>query len=132
MIRTYNPREMKIWMEYSSILIGIFFIIWGIINFKFTLFILGFLFILVVSNKTEITISQDGLIINTTTLYVMKRIQKLSFEEMNSVFIKKASGKCLIYFIKGWKGRKVLIDTCNLDKSLKYVKSKKPDLIKED
>jgi len=28
MIKTYNPKEMKKWMEYSSMLAGVFLLFW--------------------------------------------------------------------------------------------------------
>jgi hypothetical protein len=54
MIKTYNPKETKKWMEYPSLFVGIIMIIWGVINHQTILLVLGFFFILVVSNKTEI------------------------------------------------------------------------------
>jgi hypothetical protein len=34
--------------------------------------------------------------------------------------------------MKGWKGRKVLIDTINLTKLIDYIKNGNPDLIKKE
>ena len=58
MIKTFNPKEMKKWLEYSSIIAGVFFIILGLIRKDVTLGVLGFFFILVVSNKTNILIDK--------------------------------------------------------------------------
>jgi len=130
MIKTYNPKEMKKWMEYSSMLTGVFFIILGLIKMDGTLCILGFFFIIVVSNKANIIIDQKGLLITTITLFLVKREKRLNFEEMDSVSINKGTDKTLVYFMKGWKGRKVLIDKADLNKLVVYIKSKNSDLIK--
>ncbi|MEA2022305.1 MAG: hypothetical protein U9N08_07515 [Candidatus Caldatribacteriota bacterium] len=132
MIKTYNPREMKKWMEYSSMLTGIFFIILGLIKMDGTLCVLGAFFIIVVSNKTNIIIDQKGLLITTNTLYLLKREKRLNFKEMDSVSINKGSDKTLVYFMKGWKGRKILINVVDLNKLVDYIKSENPDLIKEE
>jgi len=132
MIKTYNPREMKKWMEYTSVLAGIFFIILGWLKKDGTLCILGFFFILVVSNKTTIIIDQSGLLIKTVTLYVLRREQRMYFTEMDSVTINKGTDKTLVYFMKGWKGRKVLIDSSQEKKLSNLIKNKKPELIKKD
>ena len=73
MIKTYNPKETKKWLEYSSLLVGVILIIWGVISHQTILLVLGFFFILVVSNKTEIIINNKGIVITTTTLFLMKR-----------------------------------------------------------
>jgi len=130
MIKTYNPKEIKKWMEISSLLAGIIIIIWGIISRQNILLILGFFFILVVSNKVVITIDKNGLLVNTTTLFLMKRKDRLNFKDMNSIDIKEGPEKSLVYFMKGWRGRKVLIDTVDLIKLIDYIKSENPDLIK--
>jgi len=130
MIKTYNPKETKKWMEYSSLLVGIIMIIWGVISRQSILLILGFFFILVVSNKVVIAIDKSGLLINTTTLFLMKRKDRLNFKEIDSIDIKEDTEKSLVYFMKGWKGRKVLIDTVDLIKLIDYIKSENPDLIK--
>ena len=132
MIKTYNPKETKKWMEYPSLLVGIIMIIWGIINHQTILLVLGFSFILVVSNKTEIIIDKKGILITTKTLFLMKRKDRLNFKEMESIIIKEGTQKSLIYFMKGWKGRKVLIDTINLTKLIDYMKNENPDLMKKE
>ena len=130
MIKTYNPKEPKKWLEYSSLLMGIIIIIWGVISHQAILLVLGFFFILVVSNKTEITIDKRGILITTTTLFLMKRKDRLNFKEMDSVSIQEGTEKSLVYFMRGWKGRKILIDTINLTKLIDYIKNENPDLIK--
>ncbi|MBA7638563.1 hypothetical protein ES703_46219 [subsurface metagenome] len=132
MIKTYNPKETKKWMEYPSLLVGIIMIIWGVINRQNILLILGFFFILVVSKKVEIIIDKKGLLIITTTLFVIKRKDRLSFKEMDSVEIREGTEKSLVYFMRGWKGRKVLIDNINLTKLIDYIKNENPDLIKKE
>ncbi|HDK25477.1 MAG TPA: hypothetical protein ENG48_00070 [Candidatus Atribacteria bacterium] len=130
MINTYNPKETKKWLEYSSLVVGIIIIIWGVISQQTILVVLGFFFILVVSNKTEIIIDEKGILINTTTLFLMKRKDRLNFNEMDSVTIQEGTKKSLVYFMRGWKGRKALIDTVNLAKLKEYIKNENPDLIK--
>jgi hypothetical protein len=130
MIKTYNPKETKKWMEYPSLLVGIIMIIWGVISHQTILLVLGFFFILVVSNKTEIIIDKKGILITTKTLFLMKRKDRLNFKDMESIIIKEGTQKSLIYFMKGWKGRKVLIDTINLTKLIDYIKNENLDLIK--
>lgn len=132
MIKTYNPKETKKWMEYSSLLVGIIIIIGGVINRQIILLVLGFFFVLVVSNKTEIIIDKKGLLITTETLFLIKRKERFNFINMDSINIKEGSEKSLIYFIKGWKGKgkKVLIDTVDLSKLIDCIKSENPDLIK--
>ena len=132
MIKTYNPKETKKWLEYSSLLVGIIIIIWGIISHQTILLVLGFFFILVVSNKTEIIIDKKGILITTTTLFLMKRKDRLNFKEMDSVEIREGAEKSLVYFMRGWKGRKVLIDTVDSNKLVDYIKSENPDLIKKE
>ncbi len=132
MIKTYNPKETKRWMELSSLLVGIIIIIWGVISRQSILLILGFFFILVVSNKVDIIIDKNGLLITTTTLFLMKRKDRLNFKEMDSIDINEGTEKSLIYFMKGWKGRKVLIDTIDLGKLIDFIKSENPDLIKKE
>ena len=51
---------------------------------------------------------------------------------MDSVSINKGSDKILVYFMKGWKGRKVLINAVDLNKLVDYIKSENPDLIKKE
>ena len=94
------------------------------------LLILGLFFILVVSKRTEIIIDERGLLITTTTLFLMKRKDRLNFKDMNSIDIKEGPEKSLVYFMKGWRGRKVLIDIVDLIKLIDYIKSENPDLIK--
>lgn len=130
MIKTYNPKETKKWMEYPSLFVGIIMIIWGVISHQTILLVLGFFFILVVSNKTEIIIDKKGILITRKTLFLMKRKDRLNFKEMESIIIKEGTQKSLIYFMKGWKGRKVLIDTINLTKLIDYIKNENLDLIK--
>jgi hypothetical protein len=130
MIKTYNPKETKKWLEYSSLLMGVIIIIWGIISHQTILLVLGFFFVLVVSNTTEIIIDNKGILITTTTLFLMKRKDRLNFKEMDSIDIREGAEKSLIYFMKGWKGRKVLIDKVDLKKLTKYIKDENPDLIK--
>ncbi len=130
MIKTYNPKEIKKWMEYSSLSVGTIMIIYGIVSRQSILLILGFFFILVVSNKVVIAIDKEGLIIITTTLFLMKREERFRFKEMDSVDIKEGAEKSLVYFMKGWKGRKILINTVDLKKLVSYIKSENPDLIK--
>jgi len=132
MIKTYNPKETKKWLEYSSLLVGIIIIIWGVISHQTILLILGFFFILVVSNKTEIIIDEKGILINITTLFLMKRKDRLNFNEMDSVEIREGAEKILVYFMRGWKGRKVLIDTVDLNKLIEYIKNENPELIKKE
>jgi len=132
MIKTYNPKETKKWMEYPSLFVGIIMIIWGVISYQTILLVLGFFFILVVSNKTEIIIDKKGILITTKTLFLMKRKDRLNFKEMESIIIKEGTQKSLIYFMKGWKGRKVLIDTINLTKLIDYIKNENLDLIKKE
>ena len=132
MIKTYNPKETKKWIEYPSLLVGIIMIIWGVISHQAILLVLGFFFILVVSNKTEIIIDKKGILITTKTLFLMKRKDRLNFKEMESIIVKEGTQKSLIYFMKGWKGRKVLIDTINLTKLIDYIKNGNPDLIKKE
>lgn len=130
MIKTYNPKETKKWMEGPSLFVGIIMIIWGVISHQTILLVLGFFFILVVSNKTEIIIDKKGILITRKTLFLMKRKDRLNFKEMESIIIKEGTQKSLIYFMKGWKGRKVLIDTINLTKLIDYIKNENLDLIK--
>ena len=130
MIKTYNPKETKKWLEYSSLLVGIIIIIWGVISYQTILLVLGFFFILVVSNKTEIIIDKKGILITTKTLFLMKRKNRLNFKEMDSITIQEGTEKSLVYFMKGWKGRKIFIDTIDLNKLVDYIKSEKPDLMK--
>lgn len=130
MIKTYNPKETKKWLEYSSLLVGIIIIIWGVISHQTILLFLGFFFILVVSNKTEIIIDNKGILINTTTLFLMERKDRLNFKEMDSVEIREGEEKSLVYFMRGWKGRKIFIDTIDLNKLVDYIKNETPDLIK--
>jgi len=130
MIKTYNPKEPKKWLEYSSLLVGIIIIIWGVISHQTILLVLGFFFILVVSNKTKITVDKKGILMTTTTLFLMKRKDRLNFKEMDSMDIREGTEKSLVYFMKGWKGRKILIDTINLTKLIDYIKNENPDLIK--
>ena len=132
MIKTYNPKETKKWMELSSLLVGIILIIWGAISRQSILLILGFFFMLVVSNKVVIIIDKSGLLITTTTLFLMKRKDRLNFKEIGSIDVKEGPEKSLVYFMKGWKGRKVLIDTVDLSKLIDYIKSENPDLIKKE
>lgn len=132
MIKTYNPKETKKWMEYPSLFVGIIMIIWGVISHQTILLVLGFSFILVVSNKTEIIIDKKGILITRKTLFLMKRKDRLNFKEMESIIIKEGTQKSLIYFMKGWKGRKVLIDTINLTKLISYVKNENLDLMKKE
>ncbi len=130
MIKTYNPKETKKWMEYSSLLIGIVIIIGGVISRQIILLVLGFFFILVVANKTEIIIDKKGLLITTETLFLIKRKARFNFIDMDSINIKEGAEKSLVYFMRGWKGRKALIDTFDLSKLIDYIKSENPDLIK--
>ncbi len=130
MIKTYNPKEIKKWLEYSSLVVGIIIIIWGVISHQTILLVLGFFFILVVSNKTEIIIDKKGILITTTTLFLMKRKDRLNFKEMDSITMQEDAKKSIVYFMKGWKGRKILIDTVNLTKLTDYIKDENPDLIK--
>ena len=132
MIKTYNPKETKKWLEYSSLAVGIIIIIWGVISHQTILLVLGFFFILVVSNKTEIIIDKKGILITTTTLFLMKRKDRLNFKEMDSVEIREGAEKSLVYFMRGWKGRKVLIDTFDLTKLIEYIKNENPDLMKKE
>ncbi len=132
MIKTYNPKETKKWLEYSSLAVGIIIIIWGVISHQTILLVLGFFFILVVSNKTKIIIDEKGILITTTTLFLMKRIDRLNFKEMDSIDIREGTDKSLVYFMRGWKGRKVLIDNVDLNKLVDYIKSDNPDLIKKN
>ena len=117
-------------MEHSSLLVGIIIIIWGVISHQTILLVLGFFFILVVSNKTEIIIDKKGILIATTTLFLIKREDRLNFKQMDSVEIREGAEKSLVYFMKGWKGRKVLIDAADLNRLVDYIKSENPDLIK--
>ena len=130
MIKTYNPKDTKKWLEYSSLLVGITIMIWGIISHQTILLVLGFFFILVVSNKTVITIDKKGLLIITKTLFLIKRKDRLNFKKMNSVEIREGEKKSLVCFIERWKGRKIFIDTIDLNKLIDYVKSENPELIK--
>ena len=130
MIKTYNPKETRKWMEYPSLLVGIIMIIWGVISRQNILLILGFFFILVVSKKVKIIIDKKGILITTKTLFLIERKDRLNFKEMNSVTIQEGIKKSLVYFMRGWKGRKVLIDTIDLTKLMDYIKSENPDLIK--
>jgi len=130
MIETYNPKETKKWSEYSSLLVGIILILWGVISRQTILLVLGFFFILVVSNKTKIIIDKKGILITTTTLFLMKRTDRLNFKEMDSIDIREGTEKSLVYFMRGWKGRKVLIDNVKLTKLTDYIKNENPDLIK--
>lgn len=131
MIKTYNPKETKKWLEYSSLLVGVIIIIWGVISHQTILLVLGFFFILVVSNKTEIIIDNKGILITTTTLFLMKRKDRLNFKEMDSVEIREDAEKSIIYFMRGWKGRKILINNVDLTKLIEYIKSENPELIKK-
>jgi len=132
MIKTYNPKDTKKWMEYSSSLVGIIIIIGGVISRQTILLVLGFFFVLVVSNKTEIIIDKKGLLITTKTLFLIKRKERFNFIDMNSINIKEGAEKSLIYFMKGWKGRKILINTANLSKLKNYLKDENPGLIKKE
>jgi hypothetical protein len=131
MIKTYNPKETKKWLEYSSLLVGVIILIWGVISHQTILLVLGFFFILVVSNKTEIIIDNKGILITTTTLFLMKRKDRLNFKEMDSVEIREDAEKSIIYFMRGWKGRKILINNVDLTKLIEYIKSENPELIKK-
>jgi len=131
MIKTYNPKETKKWLEYSSLLVGVIIIIWGVISHQTILLVLGFFFILVVSNKTEIIIDNKGILITTTTLFLMKRKDRLNFKEMDSVEIREGAEKSIVYFMRGWKGRKVLINNVDLTKLIGYIKNENPELIKK-
>jgi len=131
MIKTYNPKETKKWLEYSSLLVGVIIIIWGVISHQTILLVLGFFFILVVSNKTEIIIDNKGILITTTTLFLMKRKDRLNFKEMDSVEIREGEEKSIVYFMRGWKGRKVLINNVDLTKLIGYIKNENPELIKK-
>jgi len=132
MIKAYNPKETKKWLEYSSLLVGGIIIIWGIISHQTILLVLGFFFILVVSNKTEIIIDNKGILITTATLFLMKRKNRLNFKEMDSVEIREGAEKSIVYFMRGWKGRKVLINTVDLTKLIEYIKNENPELIKKE
>jgi len=132
MIKTYNPKETKKWMEYPSLLVGIIMIIWGVINHQNILLILGFFFILVVSKKVEIIIDNKGILITTKTLFLMKRKDRLNFKEMDSITIQEGTEKSLVCFMRGWKGRKVLIDTVDLTKLINYIKNENPNLMKKE
>jgi hypothetical protein len=132
MIKSYNPKDTKKWLEYSSLMVGIIVIIWGVISHQTILLVLGFFFILVVSNKTEIIIDEKGILINTTTLFLVKRKDRINFIEMDSVEIREGEEKTLVYFMRGWKGRKVLINTPDLTTLKKYIKNENPDLIKKE
>jgi hypothetical protein len=131
MIKTYNPKEMKKWMEFAYIVAGIIFIVLGLFRKDGTLCILGFFFVLVVSNKTEILIDQKGLQINTSTLFLINRRQRLNFSEMDSVSISKGQNKAVVYFMTGWKGRKVLIDNDKIKNLKNIINKQKPQLLKE-
>lgn len=131
MIKTFNPKEMKKWLEYSSIIAGVFFIILGLIKKDVTLGILGFFFILVVSNKTNILIDKEGLLIKTTTMYLFQRNRRLNFKEMDSVSINEGNDKALVYFMKGWKGRKVYIELKEIKNLLNFINKQKPQLIQK-
>lgn len=50
---------------------------------------------------------------------------------MNSVEIRKGKERSLVYFMRGWKGRKVLINTADLPELKKYIKNENPELIKK-
>ena len=130
MIKTYNPKETKKWMVLSSLFVGIITIIWGVISRQGILLILGFFFMLVVSKRTEIIIDERGLLITTTTLFLMKRKDRIDFKDMSFIDIKEDAEKSLVYFMKGWKGRRALIDTVDLIKLIDYIKSENPDLVK--
>ena len=131
MIKTSNPKEMKKWLEYSSIIAGVFFIILGLVKKDVTLGILGFFFILVVSNKTNILIDKEGLLIKTTTMYLFQRNRRLNFKEMDSVSINEGNDKALVYFMKGWKGRKVYIELKEIKNLLNFINKQKPQLIQK-
>lgn len=131
MIKTYNSKETKKWLEYSSLLVGIIIIIWGIISRQTILLVLGFFFILVVSHKTDIIIDKKGILITTTTLFLMKRKDRLNFKEMDSIEIREGREKSLVYFMRGWKGRKIFIDTVDLNRLIDDIKNQNPDLIKK-
>jgi len=49
---------------------------------------------------------------------------------MDSVEIREGAEKSLVYFMRGWKGRKILIDTVDLSKLIEYIKDENPDLTK--
>jgi len=72
------------------------------------------------------------LYISCVTLFLMKRKDRLNFKEMDSVEIREGAEKTLVYFMRGWKGRKVLIDTPDLNKLAGYIKNENPDLIKKE
>ena len=127
MIKTFNPKEMKKWLEYSSIIAGVFFIILGLMRKDVTLGILGFFFILVVSNKTNILIDKEGLLIKTTTMYLFQRNRRLNFKEMDSVSINEGNDKALVYFMKGWKGRKVYIELKEIKNLLNFINKQNPN-----
>lgn len=131
MIKTFNPKEMKKWLEYSSIIAGVFFIILGLIRKDVTLGVLGFFFILVVSNKTNILIDKEGLLIKTTTMYLFQRNRRLNFKEMDTVSINEGNDKALVYFMKGWKGRKVYIELKEIKNLLNFINKQKPQLIQK-
>jgi len=132
MIKTYNPKETKKWLEYPSLLVGIIMLIWGVISRQNILLILGFFFILVVSKKVEIIIDKKGILITTKTLFLMKRKDRLNFKEMESITIQEGTEKSLVYFMREWKGRKVLIDTVDLTELMNYIKIENPDLMKKE
>jgi len=109
---------------------GVIIIIWGIISHQTILLVLGFFFVLVVSNKTEIIIDNKGILITTTTLFLMKRKDRLNFKEMDSIEIREGTEKSLVYFMKGWRGRKVLINTFDIAQLIEHIKKENPALIK--
>jgi len=63
-------------------------------------------------------------------LFLMKRKDRLNFKEMDSVTIQEGTEKSLVYFMRGWKGRKVLVDNVDLNKLIEYIKNENPELIK--
>jgi|GEM_PF-2537651 len=132
MIKTYNPKEIEKWIEYSSLVIGIILIIGGILNNRVIISILGLFFILLISNKRNIFIDQEGLLINTTTFYWIKRTERLNFKKMDSLEVKKGKDRSLVVFWKGYRGRRVLISTNDLDTLFDYIRKENPDLIRLD
>lgn len=130
MIKTYNPKETPKWMGYAGLLIGITLIIWGILNNRGMISALGLFFILVVSHKLNIFIGEEGLLMETTILYWIKKKEGLNFKEMDSIEIKRGQERSMVVFWKGCRGRRVLINTPDLDKLLAYVSKENPDLIR--
>ena len=64
-------------------------------------------------------------------MYLFQRSRRLNFKEMDSVSINEGNDKALVYFMKGWKGRKVYIELKEIKNLLNFINKQKPQLIQK-